>query len=151
MIADNIVKIIKLGIITMLTMLSFNILAKNSPHTWHTVSAHNGSWYGRLQMINQGGLFVGRDNAQLVTFTISPNKTQDFGFIFDQNANFDVAYTLTLTQEKSKNLMMFASKACVFVITASGPAKPDIRVSSFNGAQCAWKIIDGIGEDFFVS
>jgi hypothetical protein len=133
------------------SLLSVNALAKPAPHTWHTVSTSDGAWHARLQMINEGGSFVARDGSALTTFAINPNLSQDFGFIFDADADFNVAYTLTLVQDEPKNAKSFSSKACVYVITASGPAKPDIRASSFNGAKCESKIVHGVGEDFFVS
>jgi hypothetical protein len=123
-------------------------IAGTKPHTWHLITTDNGIWDGRLQMINEEGFFTDRDGSPLTKFTISPNKSQEYGFSFGPEADFDIAYTLTLTQRDTKN---FNSKTCVYVITASGPANPDIRPSSYNGAQCDWKIVPGQGEDFFVS
>ena len=120
-----------------------------TPHTWHTVSTASGTWEAKLQMLNQGGSFVTREGALINDFAISPSHSQDYGFIFDDGDDFDVAYSLTMV-EKSSNALLFKSKACVYVITASGPAKPDIRVSSFNGAKCDYKVIHGVGEDFMV-
>ncbi|VVC76515.1 hypothetical protein AQUSIP_18280 [Aquicella siphonis] len=124
--------------------------AATAPHTWHTVTSDEGVWDARLQMINQDGGFEARDGSALSAFTISPGKPQEYGFSFAKNADFDVAYTLTLTQ-RSSDRMHFSSKACVYVVTASGPARPDIRASSFNGAICEWKTVPGVGEDFIVS
>lgn len=133
------------------TLVTTCALADNkTPHTWHTVRAENGTWDAKLQMLNQGGSFVTRDGVSLNNFTINPAKTLDYGFIFYDGADFDVAYTLTMIERNSDNLR-FQSKTCVYLITASGPAKPDIRVSSFNGAKCDYRVVHGKGEDFMVS
>lgn len=137
-------------------LLSFCLLSGNTlaelvkPHTWHNVSSTNGTWQASLQMINQDGYFVGRDTISASNFTISQNKSFDYGFGFNVGADFDIAYSLTLVQQRPQTARQFTSKACVYVITASGPARPDVRVSSFNGAKCDWKVQDGVGEDFIV-
>lgn len=120
----------------------------HKPHTWHTVNASDGIWDGRLQMINEEGSFVDGEGAPLTQFTVSPQKPQVFGFLLTANDDFNVAYTLTLVK-RDKN-PQFVSKACVYVITASAPAKPDVRPSAYNGAECNWKVVSGRGEDFFV-
>ncbi len=130
-----------------------NVLAAGAPkpHTWHSVRTLEGRWAARLQMINEGGSFVARDGQALTGFMISPDHSQEYGFIFDAGDDFDVAYTLTLTETKNTTMPQFVSKACVYVVTAKGPAQPDIRVSSFNGAKCDWNVVDGVGEDFTVA
>jgi hypothetical protein len=142
---------IKLGSLIVLSLLSFQAFAKNATHTWHTVSSANGTWQAKLQMLNEGGNFVTRGGAAITTFNISPGNPQDYGFVLDAGDDFDVAYTLTLTQNDQKNARQFVSKACVYVITARGPAQPDIRVSHFNGAECNWSLVKGVGENFSVS
>lgn len=122
----------------------------NPPHTWHIIKSIDGAWEGKLQMLNQGGAFVTRDGTLIKHFTIHPQQSLEYGFSFDRGDDFDVAYSLTLTQKKNKH-QYFESKACVYVITASGPAKPDIRVSSFNQADCKYNVVHGKGEDFEVS
>jgi|GEM_PF-1779430 hypothetical protein len=125
-------------------------------HTWHNINAENGEWVAKLQMLNEKGIFVLPDGTSVSEFKVSTGSPKRYGFEFDPNDDFDVAYTLTLVQQNENagnqsNSTMFKSKACVYVITADGPAKPDIRVSSFNGAACDWKTVPGVGEDFFVS
>lgn len=122
----------------------------NPVHTWHTITSDNGDWQGKLQMINQGGDFVTPQGNLLHAFNISPTTHQDYGFSFNRGDDFDVAYTLTLTQKNNSD-NFFQSKACVYVVTASGPAKPDIRVSEFNGAKCRYTVVSGRGENFEVS
>lgn len=121
-------------------------------HTWHNVNASNGVWHGQLQVINEKGSFVGPDGMTPISeFLISPDKPQKYGFDFDLRDDFDVAYTVTLTQKAASSDTNFTSKTCVFVVTAKGPADPDIQVASYNGAACSWKKVPGVGEDFFVA
>lgn len=124
--------------------------AMSAPHTWHTVRALKGTWVAKLQMLNEGGSFVARDNTRLNTFTVSPEHEQDYGFQFDTGDDFDVAYTLTLTEKSPAAMPQFTSKVCVYVVTAKGPAQPDIRIETFNGAKCDWNVVRGIGEDFLI-
>lgn len=120
-------------------------------HTWHTVKSGQGSWQASLSMINQGGSFVTRNGKSLTTFEVSPDSPQEYGFIFDAGDNFDVAYSLTLTQVEKEKSLRFQSKTCVFVITAKSPAQPDIHPISFNGATCVWRVVPGVGQDFDVA
>lgn len=140
-----------LVLIVGLGFVSIAMANNKGPHTWHTVSSSNGTWVARLQMLNEGGSFVMRDGSSADTFTINPNQSQEYGFTFDGDDDFDVAYSLTLTLRNTEKLPQFTSKACVFVITAKGPAQPDIKTIQYNGAQCSYTIIPGRGEDFVVS
>jgi len=140
---------LKLSMLVMLGFLTANVMAGNTPHTWHTVSSNSGTWDAKLQMINEGGSFVTRDGSSLSSFTIGPGYSQDYGFIYDPGSDFNIAYTLTLTEQGTSP--QFTSKACVYVITANGPAQPDIRPSSYQGAECNWLIVPGVGENFTVS
>lgn len=125
------------------------VLAESpTPHTWHTVATAAGQWVGKLQMLNQGGHFITHDGGKVNKFEISPEQALDYGFIYDRGDDFDVAYTLTLVEKSERPA--FQSKACVYVITAAGPANPDVRVSSFNGARCDYKVVKGRGENFIV-
>lgn len=116
-------------------------------HTWHTVSATNGSWQARLVMMNENGKFYNRAGSPIWDFNVNSSTPYDYGFGFERGSDFDIAYTLTVIEKTKPS---FVSKACVYVITASGPGKPDIRTSSFNGAKCDYKIVSGVGEDFIV-
>lgn len=116
-------------------------------HTWHNVYSKNGTWKGTLQTINEDASFVAEDGSPISSFTVSEASPQKFGFIYGEDSDFDVAYTLTLTQNQ---LELFTSKTCVFVITAKGPAQPDIRTEPYNGATCQWTLVPGVGEDFYV-
>ncbi|MFZ2315976.1 MAG: hypothetical protein WAW86_10020 [Gammaproteobacteria bacterium] len=130
-------------------LASTSIYAQSVPgvHTWHMVYANDTSnWNGTLQVIHEKASFVKPDGSVFNTFTLNTNTPLKYGFAFDPQDDFDVAYTLTLTEE-AKN---FVSKTCVFVVTAKGPAKPDISVLQYNGATCSYKIVHGVGEDFYV-
>lgn len=146
----NCFKKIKTTSLLLLATLSATCYAANAPHTWQTVISENGTWHARLQMINEGGNFVARDGSPLNEFVINTNYPKDFGFSYDIGDDFDVAYTLTLTQEAATKSQRFTSKACVYIVTASSPGKPDIRTSSFNGAQCNSSMTKGV-ESFIVS
>ena len=128
-----------------------NLALANPVHTWHHVSTTEGVWDARLQMINEGGMFVTKDGSTLTDFTVTSSTPMEYGFAFDEGDDFNVAYTLTLTQRDTGVFRRFSNKACVFVITAAGPAQPDIHASNYNGAKCSWKVVKGYGEDFFTT
>lgn len=116
-------------------------------HTWHKVIATAGTWQAKLSMLNQGGHFVDRGGHHVSEFIINKDQNAEFGFVFDQGDDFDVSYTLTIIQKTSQ---AFVSKACVYVITAKGPAQPDVRPLSYNGADCQYRVVAGVGEDYIV-
>ena len=143
-------KIITLALASMsLLLASHSFASTTQPHTWHTVSTTSGTWNAKLRMINEGGSFVNRSGSSMNDFTVDANTPAEYGFTFDQGDDFDVAYTLTLTAKPSTTA--FVSKTCVYVVTAKGPANPDIQATGYNGAKCDWKTIQGVGENFTVS
>ncbi|WP_298627468.1 hypothetical protein [uncultured Legionella sp.] len=115
-------------------------------HTWHNVTSTDGQWSLTLQPINQQGVFTDSSCNTLRTATLSSDAAFIYGFGFPADADFDIAYTLTAVKKETS----FESKACVFVITARGPAQPDIAALSYHGAVCEWTRIPGVGEDFIV-
>jgi len=122
-------------------------------HTWHHIFINEGKWQGALQVINEAdhAWFVGSDCSKINSMIAMPEPTQEYGFVFDHQADFDVAYTMTFTQlESSVPSARFGSKVCVFVVTAKGPAQPDVTPLSYNGAKCDWKVVPGVGEDFYI-
>ncbi|WP_237762222.1 hypothetical protein [Legionella santicrucis] len=98
-------------------------------------------------MINEEGLFVDQTCQPINRVRISTANPLTYGFGFKEDATFDIAYTVTAVQSTGSS---FESKACVFVVTANGPAQPDIQALAYHGATCQWKIIPGVGEDFIV-
>jgi len=143
-----------------LACLSANAFAMNNPigskpcnsHTWQHIYAIQRNWHVSMQIINEAdyGFFVGDDCKTINSAEVDPSGAQQFGFNFKPGADFDMAYVLTLTEKKAELTPQFTSKTCVFLVTATGPAQPDITVKSFNGAQCDWKSVPGMGEDFYV-
>ncbi len=114
-------------------------------HTWHTIKVNNGVWSASLKAINEEASFVRADGSPISTFSMNPNDPVIYGFQFDPKDDFDVAYTLTLTHQDTAD---FITKTCVFVITAKGPADPDIRTLEYYGAKCSWVVVPKVGEDF---
>lgn len=129
----------------------FSFASAGEVHTWHKITAASGSWNASLRMISQEGFFVARDGTRLSDFVVEPNKPFEYGFGFPNTVNFDLAYTLTLTEQFKDSRRYFQSKACVYVISAKGPGNPDITALSYHGATCNWKVVKGVGEDFMVA
>jgi hypothetical protein len=142
---------LKLIILSMVFFYLGSAFANSTPpHTWHNISAKNGVWSGSLRMINEKGHFVTRNGLDLNNFTVTPDQSQEYGFVLDPNNDFDVAYTVTLTQQSATKQSWFESKACVYIVTAKGPAEPDINVSAYHGAQCHFEDPDHTGVNFIV-
>jgi len=115
-----------------LVFLSMSSMANQcNVHTWHDVVSKQGEWDVTLKVINQSGKFVDSHCSAFSKRGSSERNRLVYGFSFAQDADFDIAYTLTAVN-KSPN--SFQSKACVFVITAKGPAQPDVSVLSYRGA-----------------
>lgn len=136
-----------------ITFANFSHANTNPVHTWHTIQSGNGVWDAKLQMLTGNGSFVSHDGKPMNNFSVSTAQSQEYGFVLGAYSDFNVAYTLTLISREPMDLknVNFKSKACVFVLTATGPAKPDIRANSFNGAVCNWEIDPGRGENFYVA
>ncbi|RAP37580.1 hypothetical protein B1207_05255 [Legionella quinlivanii] len=115
-------------------------------HTWHDIRSTEGNWKITMRMISQTGLLVDESCQPVNEFKISPRQGLRYGFGFSDNASFDIAYTITAIREAPG----FESQTCVFVVTANGPAQPDINALAYHGANCDWKVVPGIGEDFTV-
>lgn len=133
-------------------LVSSVFATSNNPnaHTWHTISVANGSWLATLSMISQPqwGHFVEADDVTEITtpFLVNSENSHKFGWTYTgPGKDFDIAYTVSLVQQK--NSPNFSSKACVFVVTATQPRHPDITVIPKNGALCSW-VDTGIGEDY---
>lgn len=142
-------KIIKLKIIVLLTGLLMTTQTFSQPvHTWHTIFAEESVWNGNLQALNQASQFVDQKGSLFNHFTLDKNNPITFGAIFSPEDDFDVAYTLTLI---AKTPVAFSSKACVFIVTALGPAQPDIKSISYHGARCEAIRVPGVGENFYVA
>jgi hypothetical protein len=141
------VNFLKKGIVLLgILLCNTPSIATPIPHTWHNIVVEQGVWRGKLAVINEGAVFVKPDGAEVSDFTVASNQPFKFGFAFDADDDFDVAYTLTLTQQEPAKKVV--SKTCVFVVTAKGPANPDIHNLSYNGATCNSVYVPRVGEDF---
>lgn len=141
--------ILRSQIITIVTILSAATMTNEATaYTWHTVRTSAGEWTANIGMINEAGFFVNRKGERINSFLIDANHSYDFGFGFDDNADFNIAYSLTVVQ--NEKVKQFTSKACVFIITATAPAKPDIKTMSYNGAKCDSVTVPHQGVDFNV-
>jgi len=135
------------ALLASMSILSIN--ANADVHVWDTVHSEAGYWNGTLASINENASFVDANGSPMTTFTLNPAAPVKYGFSFGPNDDFDVAYTLTLTQQTlPQSDARFTSKTCVFVITAKGPGQPVIQVLTYNGAQCSYKV-NGNGDDYY--
>lgn len=134
-------------VLTMLLTGSLHAASECNIHTWHTINSRDGQWHVTLKMINQQGVFADRDCNPLTDASLTASQPLVYGFGFPNDADFDLAYTVTAVKQEAG----FQSKACVFVVTAKGPAQPDITAIAYHGAECQWKVVRGVGEDFTVS
>ena len=98
------------------------------------------------------------------TFNLQKGIPKEFGFSFENNATFDIIYTLTairtdltshIDQKEEESMedynrrRLITGHGSVFVTSAAGIAQPDIRVEEYNGALCWWQPTP-IGENYFV-
>lgn len=92
-------------------------------HTWHKVSTNDGQWTGKLVLINQAGSFVNEQCEPITEFEIDPDKPFKFGMQFEEGADFNFAYSLSMIHMDSS-----AKKKpiCHYFISAMGPGIPQI-------------------------
>lgn len=107
---------------------------KCGAHTWSAVGAYDNIWKGQLAPIFEDSWFVDENCTKFNTFDISQWGLVTFGFKFGNDVNFNMAYTLTLVEDTGMREMV--TKACIYIITATSPAHPDIRIESYNNATC---------------
>lgn len=136
-------------LLCLLSFLPLTCLAE-TPHTLHDINVAQGAWHGRLTVTSaaQDAFFLkesGEKVGQTYDFDLAGGERLTYGLGFNlDNTDFNVSYTLTLYEKG------FTEKACVYVVTAKGPAVPDIRVESYNGAHCDYKKGRQHGRDFFI-
>ena len=144
-------KTLLLGMCLYLPALT-HALTADPAHTLHKVVATKANWKGRLVIATpyENAYFVtdAQDRGQVYDFHLSSNQPLNYGFAFRPGTDFNVSYTVTLVQDAAE--ANFVNKACVFNVSAKGPANPDIRVQAFNGAECNFKVVEGVGENFTV-
>ena len=117
--------------------------AQAGVHTWHHVSAVDGHWTTQLVIASadEKGYFTdaaGTVMGPLYAFDVQSDQAPAlFGFGFDiPGSDFDISYTVTMVKQKaSSNSVQFVSPTCQFNVSAKGPANPDVRVETYNGAK----------------
>ncbi|WP_367607786.1 hypothetical protein [Legionella sp. W05-934-2] len=117
-------------------------------HTWHPIYSNKGEWQVTLKVINQNGYFVDKACQPIETGHTRPDTPMTYGFGFSLDATFDIAYTVTAVKQDTQ---AFESPVCVFVVSASGPAEPDVTALSYHGAQCEWKKVARTGGAIYLS
>lgn len=129
----------------------------NHVHTWHTIVSLNGTWYGTLHVMteNEHGIeFVdGTTNHSRIQnpFTVSESSPFDYGLVISAQDDFNMLYSLTLTQQLVPDPFQSNSRICVYLIGAERAAQPHIIPVSFHGnTSCVWQSVEGKGENFWV-
>lgn len=143
-------KILKQMIVFLgITMVHSSVFAKPTVHTWHQVTALSGNWRTTISMISETdkGYFEDINGNPISTFNVNAENPQRFGFGVYEGADFDIAYTVTVTEISAAK---FISPTCVFVVTASAPATPDITINRYNNASCDVGHALGEATDFIV-
>jgi hypothetical protein len=126
-------------------------------HTWHGVFSHNGSWYGTLHLMteNEPGVYFVENstNHSLVhnPFNVSESSPFVYGLIVSEQDDFNMLYSLTLTQQLAPDPTQSNSRICVYLIGAKAAADPMIMPISFHGnTTCKWQTVESRGENFWV-
>lgn len=132
-----------------------SIAQAGDTHTFHHVTVSSGDWHGQLVITSPGedAYFTnasGENYGSMWAFDpVTPQAPFTFGFGFiEPGTDFNASYTLTMVKKVFTG-PQFVSKACQFNISAKGPANPDIRTETYNGADCHYTITDK-GEDYSV-
>lgn len=139
-------KIIGTLLSTSLLVISLNTLASPFPcqnaHFWQKVSAIDSNWTVEQTLINEKGNFVTNapecENKKTYSYAVNIGQDNQNGFHFAKGSDFNIAFTITAV-ENSASLpdAKFVSKSCVFIVTATGPAQPDVHITNYNGAKCS--------------
>ena len=110
-------------------------------HTWHNITALHGQWTGTLAAIHEGAVFMFSNCTAMPPGTqllVDADTKSTFGFRIPAGSHddFDVGYTLSMfrvgddgtsqqpQQHDTRRRLLFASMACVYVISAAGPSVP---------------------------
>jgi hypothetical protein len=84
-------------------------------------------------------------------FTVSETSPFVYGLIVSGQDDFNMLYSLTLTQQVVPDPSQSNSRICVYLIGAERAAYPRIIPVSFHGnTSCTWKSIEDQGENFWV-
>jgi hypothetical protein len=120
--------------------------APPQPHVWQSVTSKNGTWYAKLSPIYESMTFVSNDTNYLINaFYLTPSAPMTFGLVITEEDDFDMLFILTLVQT-DLGVTMESRRVCSFMISAYGPANPQITPVSYNGgAQCTYEIAEVVG------
>lgn len=125
-------------------------------HTWHTIFSLNGSWYGTLHVMteNEPGIYFVHNNTNHSVihnpFNISEASPIVYGLIISEQDDFNMVYSLTLSQQVVPDPTQSNSRVCVYLVGAGRAAEPYIIPVSFHGnTTCKWHSF-GTGENFSV-
>ncbi|CAF1292788.1 unnamed protein product [Adineta ricciae] len=138
-------------------LLAYHSEQVSEVHTWHTITSFNGSWYGSLHVLTdneQGVYFIdGTANHSRIEnpFTVSESASFDYGLVITEQDDFNMLYSLTLSQQLEPDPKQSNSRICVFLISAERAACPYIVPVSFHGkTTCLWESVEGRGENFWI-
>ena len=138
----------KLTFVLSLLLFNYGTYASQNcvVHTWHDITAEQGEWQLSMRYISEQGEFMNRDCLPQYDAIVDPNQSHRYGTVVTDDNTFDIAYTVTLVKQTENQ---FVSPACVFIVSAKGPAIPDVVIQSYNGAKC--RINNDPSINYFVS
>jgi hypothetical protein len=102
-----------------------------SQHIWNLVQTNEPSYCQLAQTLDYDFYFVDSSNTSITNFQ-TINNTFRFGLLLEQNATFNMIYSLAC-----KQTTCFIQPPCpriVFLIGANGPALPIIYSKGYSGA-----------------
>jgi hypothetical protein len=128
---------------------SAQTVCSNTPHTTHvlTVNANATCVLSKLYepqdfcLMDANGMTIDG-----IPFQVSPGTPANFGMAFDNNADFNMEYSLTCVKNDGTDVK---SPKVIFNIGADGPANPAISVVNLYGAQGTWTAT-GVGENYSI-
>jgi len=124
-------------------------------HTWHTVSAIFGNWFGLISATYENVTFADKNCViwkNFMSFNLTPEAPEIFGMKVSEENTFAMTYSVAVAQAGNnfEKLLFEPARKCVWVAAAAGPAYPDVRDLPYNGATCMWERVDGVGENYQV-
>ena len=118
-------------------------------HTWHHISAMEGTWLATLTVINEHGGFVDEKCRSVTQFKVNANTSKQFGMKLNLGSDFNFTYTLALAKQPDHFDPFRKQPICHYLISAYAPGKPQVIMTPMNNAQCLTSD-DGTGVDFVV-
>ncbi len=119
----------------------------SAPHALMQLNNNiDNSWVITPAMIHEKGTFY--KNASMDspmkpgdTLSLKARKSEILGWQYDNQDDFNVAYTLSavMQQDGNKNQFSYSSPACVFIVTAPHAADPNVQIVNYNNAHCQYQ------------